>query len=156
MHIDLKEIITAIGYLGLFLIVFAESGLFFGFFLPGDSLIVTAGLLASQGFFNIYYLLIILPIAAVSGDSIGYWFGKKVGPAIFNKEKSFFFDKNHIERANNFYKKHGGKTIIIARFIPIIRTFAPIVAGVAEMDYTKFLKFNIFGGLFWTVGMLVI
>ncbi len=156
MHIDLKEIITAIGYLGLFLIVFAESGLFFGFFLPGDSLIVTAGLLASQGFFNIYYLLIILPIAAVSGDSIGYWFGKKVGPAIFNKEKSFFFDKNHIERANNFYKKHGGKTIIIARFIPIIRTFAPIVAGVAEMDYTKFLRFNIFGGLFWTVGMLVI
>ena len=156
MHIDLKEIISAIGYLGLFLIVFAESGLFFGFFLPGDSLIVTAGLLASQGFFNIYYLLIILPIAAVSGDSIGYWFGKKVGPAIFNKEKSFFFDKNHIERANNFYKKHGGKTIIIARFIPIIRTFAPIVAGVAEMDYTKFLRFNIFGGLFWTVGMLVI
>lgn len=156
MHLDLKELITAVGYAGLFFIVFAESGLFFGFFLPGDSLLVTSGLLASQGFFRIEYLVVLLSIAAISGDSVGYWFGKKVGPSIFKKEKSLLFDRKHIERAHAFYVSHGGKTIIIARFMPIIRTFAPIVAGVGGMDYGRFLLFNVLGGVFWTTGMLLL
>ncbi len=156
MGFDLKEFITTVGYLGICSIVFAESGLFFGFFLPGDSLLVTAGLLASQGFFNIYILLIFLPLCAIAGDSVGYWFGNKVGPKIFQKEKSLLFDKRHLERAHSFYQKHGGKTIILARFIPIIRTFAPIVAGVGKMYYPRFLAFNIFGGIFWSDSMLLL
>ncbi len=153
---DLKEIISAFGYVGLFGIVFAESGLLFGFFLPGDSLLVTAGLLASQDFFRIEYLLIMLSVAAVSGDSVGYWFGKKVGPKIFRREKSLFFDKKHLERSHKFYEKYGGKTILIARFVPIVRTFAPIVAGVGEMNYRKFISYNVFGGIFWVFGMLLL
>ncbi len=153
---DLKEIISAFGYVGLFSIVFAESGLLFGFFLPGDSLLVTAGLLASQGYFRIEFLLVMLSFAAVSGDSVGYWFGKKVGPKIFAREKSLLFDKKHLERAHRFYEKHGGKTIFIARFVPIVRTFAPIVAGVAQMEYKKFISYNVFGGIFWACGMLLI
>lgn len=155
MYVDLKELVTTVGYVGLFAIVFAESGLFFGFFLPGDSLLVTAGLLASQGFFKIEYLVPMLAFAAVGGDSVGYWFGNKAGPAIFKKEKSLLFDKRHLEKAHAFYEKHGGKTIILARFIPIIRTFAPIVAGAAKMEYPRFLFFNIFGGAFWTATMLL-
>ncbi len=155
MHFDLREIISTIGYFGLFGIVFAESGLLIGFFLPGDSLLVTAGLLASQGLFRIEFLLPLLTFAAVSGDSVGYWFGKKVGPAIFKREKSLLFDKKHLEKAHAFYDKHGGKTIILARFIPIIRTFAPVVAGIANMDYKSFLSFNIVGGIAWTCGMLL-
>jgi membrane-associated protein len=152
----LKELIAIVGYPGLFAIIFAESGLFFGFFLPGDSLLVTAGLLASQDYFKITFLLFLLPFAAVAGDSVGFWFGRKVGSKIFNQEKSLLFDKKHLDRAHEFYKKHGGKTIIIARFVPIVRTFAPIVAGAADMDYRKFISFNIFGGLFWTLGMLLL
>lgn len=155
-HYGLKDLIAIVGYPGITAIVFAESGLFFGFFLPGDSLLVTTGLLASQNYFNILILYLILPLAAVLGDSVGYWFGKKVGPRIFTEEDSLLLDKKHLENANKFYEKHGGKTIIIARFIPIIRTFAPIVAGVAKMDYKKFLSYNIFGGIFWTIGMLTI
>jgi membrane-associated protein len=156
MHFNLVETITTFGYFGLVAIVFAESGLFFGFFLPGDSLLVTAGLLASQGIFDIIILLVLLPVAAISGDSIGYLFGNKVGPAIFKRESSLLFDKKHLERAHAFYEKHGGKTIILARFMPIIRTFAPIVAGVGKMEYKRFLFFNIFGGLFWAWAMLLI
>jgi membrane-associated protein len=157
MHFfDLKEIISTFGYVGLFGIVFAESGLLFGFFLPGDSLLVTAGLLASQGYFRIEYLLLMLSFAAVSGDSVGYWFGKKVGPRIFKRENSLLFDKKHLERSHRFYEKHGGKTILIARFVPIVRTFAPIVAGVAEMEYRKFISYNVFGGIFWVFGMLLL
>lgn len=148
--------IEAIGIVGLTGIIFAESGLFFGFFLPGDSLLVTAGLLATQGYFNIYHLLPILAIAAVFGDSVGYWFGKKVGPAIFRREDSFLFKKSHLEKAHAFYNKYGGKTIFLARFIPIVRTFAPIVAGAADMHYKKFISFNLFGGIFWTTSMLLI
>jgi len=155
-HYGLKELIAIVGYPGLFAIVFAESGLFFGFFLPGDSLIVTAGLLASQDYFNIYYLLLILPVAAIAGDSVGYWFGKKVGPKIFSEESSALLNKKHLAEAHKFYDKHGGKTIIIARFIPIIRTFAPIVAGVAQMEYVRFLSYNLAGGLLWTIGMLLL
>ncbi len=150
---DLATIIQTIGYLGVFAIVFAESGLFFGFFLPGDSLLFTAGFLASQGFFDIAILAIGCFIAAVIGDSVGYWMGKKYGKKLFHKEDSLFFHKDHLVRANVFYKKHGGKTIIIARFMPFIRTFAPIVAGIGDMTYSTFLFFNIIGGFFWAVGL---
>src|SRR3989338_4592371 len=126
--IDLPELIKTAGLLGIFGIVFAESGLFIGFFLPGDSLLFTAGFLASQGFFNIYLLLAVSFIGAVLGDSFGYAFWRKVGPKIFNKEDSLLFNKDHLRRANEFYEKHGGKAIILARFMPIIRTFAPILA----------------------------
>jgi membrane-associated protein len=156
MHIDLQEIIKSIGYVGLFGIVFAESGLFFGFFLPGDSLLVTAGLLATQGFFDIATLILLLTLAAVMGDSVGYWTGKKFGKSLFRKEKSLFFDKKHIERSHAFFEKHGGKALILARFVPIVRTFAPIVAGAGEMHYKKFLVFNVLGGIFWATGMLLI
>ncbi|HJX45566.1 MAG TPA: VTT domain-containing protein [Patescibacteria group bacterium] len=155
MHFNLEEMITTIGIVGLFGVIFAESGLFFGFFLPGDSLLVTAGLLASQGFFRIEVLMPLLIFAAIAGDSVGYWFGRKVGQAIFKKEDTFLFKKSHITKAHAFYEKHGGKTIIIARFIPIIRTFAPIVAGAVDMTYKKFISFNVFGGIFWVSLMLL-
>jgi membrane-associated protein len=153
---DIKELITTVGYVGVAFMIFAESGLLIGFFFPGDSLLITTGLLASQGFFNIITLLVVLPLAAIGGDTVGYWFGKKVGPAIFKKEDSLFFRKSHVRKAHAFYEKHGGKTIVLARFVPIVRTFAPIVAGVAKMEYGRFLSFNVFGGLFWSVGMLLI
>ncbi len=169
MHFDLAQIIQTIGYVGLFAIVFAESGLFFGFFLPGDSLLVTAGLLATQGYFNIFLLIFLLSIAAILGDSTGYWMGKKFGKRIFSKLKvdkanlSLFArlnyslrKKEHIVTAGEFYKKHGNQTIILARFIPYVRTFAPIVAGIGEMDYRRFLTFNIIGGAGWATLMLVI
>ncbi|MFC1726948.1 DedA family protein [Patescibacteria group bacterium] len=148
-HFDLKEIIMTTGYFGIFGMVFAESGLLFGFFFPGDSLLITAGLLASQNFLDITVLLIGGIIAAISGDSVGYWFGKKTGPKIFKKEDSLLFHKKNIIRANQFYEKHGGKTIIIARFMPFIRTFAPIVAGIGKMEYRRFLFFNVIGGIIW-------
>lgn len=150
---DLKEIILNIGLLGVFGIVFAESGLFFGFFLPGDSLLLTAGLLASQGFFDIKILILGCCIGAVAGDSVGYWFGKKTGPKIFKRPNSLLFKKENLLKANAFYEKHGGKTIVLARFMPFIRTFAPIVAGAGEMHYNRFLFFNFFGGVFWVLTM---
>lgn len=169
MHFDLAQIIQTIGYVGLFAIVFAESGLFFGFVLPGDSLLVTAGLLATQGVFKIYFLIPLLIIAAISGDSTGYWMGKKFGNRIFCKEKKndqnisfreklscMLRDREHLVTASEFYKVHGPKTLVLARFLPYIRTFAPIVAGIGKMDYPKFLKFNILGGVFWATLMLLI
>ncbi|KKS37359.1 MAG: hypothetical protein A3G49_01735 [Candidatus Sungbacteria bacterium RIFCSPLOWO2_12_FULL_41_11] len=153
LGIDLVTLIKTIGYLGIFGIVFAESGLFLGFFLPGDSLLFTAGFLASQGFFNILLLMALCFLGAVLGDSFGYAFGRKTGPAIFNREDSLLFHKRHLERAKSFYEKYGGKTIILARFMPIIRTFAPILAGVGEMRYKTFLFYNIIGGVIWGVGM---
>ncbi len=152
--LDPLIIIKTLGLIGVVAIVFAESGLFFGFFLPGDSLLFTAGFLASQGLISITWLLILCFIAAVIGDNVGYFFGKKVGPMIFNKEDSLFFHKKHINRAQDFYNKYGKKTIFLARFIPIIRTFVPIVAGVAGMEYKTFFRFNIIGGFVWTWGML--
>jgi len=152
-YINPEFLITTLGFAGILAIVFAESGLFFGFFLPGDSLLFTAGLFASQGYFHIVWLLLGISIAAILGDSVGYAFGKKVGPAIFSREDSFFFHKKHIEKARLFYEKYGVKTIILARFIPIIRTFAPIVAGVAGMKYRTFITYNIFGGILWTLLM---
>ncbi len=153
LHFDVISIIKTFGYLGLFGIIFAESGLFFGFFLPGDSLLFTAGLLAFQGFLNIWVLLIILGFAAVLGDNVGYWFGKKVGPKIFNKEDSLFFNKKHIESTRDFYDKYGPRAVILARFVPIIRTFTPILAGVGNMKYKLFLKYNILGGILWAIGV---
>lgn len=152
--LDPLTIIKTLGLIGVVAIVFAESGLFFGFFLPGDSLLFTAGFLASQDLISIWGLLILCFIAAVAGDSVGYMFGKKTGPMIFNKEDSLFFKRKHIEKAKNFYDKYGKKTIVFARFIPIVRTFAPIVAGVAQMNYRVFITYNIVGGFIWTWGML--
>jgi len=152
LHLDLPRLIETAGYIGLFAIIFAESGLFFGFFFPGDSLLFTAGLLASQGIFNIWILTASLALAAILGDNVGYWFGAKVGPALFSREDSFFFHKRHLERTRIFYEKYGPQAILLARFIPIIRTFAPIFAGVGNMRYSLFLAYNIAGGILWSVG----
>lgn len=153
MNFDLKTFIETVGYLGVFFIVFAESGLLVGFFLPGDSLLFTAGLLASEGFFSLPILIVLSVIAAVTGDSVGYVFGSKVGRKLFNKEDSLLFKKEHLLKAESFYEKHGGKTIVLARFMPFIRTFAPIVAGIGRMRYSYFLAFNIIGGFLWAVGL---
>lgn len=151
--IDLENLIKTAGYAGLFFIVFAESGLFIGFFLPGDSLLFTAGFLASQGFLDIAILMLVTFFGAVLGDSFGYAFGKKAGPMIFKKEDSMFFHKDHLSRAEKFYEKHGGKTLVLARFMPIVRTFAPILAGVGQMRYSTFLIYNVTGGFLWAVGI---
>lgn len=148
-HFDLPQLIQTVGYVGLFFIVFAESGLFFGFFLPGDSLLFTAGFLASQNLLNIWVMLPLLIIAAIGGDSAGFWMGRYFGRWIENQEESFFFKKHHLEKAQVFYNKHGAKTIVLARFMPFIRTFAPIVAGMAKMNYSTFVSFNIIGGILW-------
>ena len=153
---DLNSLLKTVGYAGIFAIVFAESGLLVGFFLPGDSLLFTAGFLASQGFFNIALLCVITFVAAVVGDNVGYQFGKKVGPRVFTKKDSLVFSTKNVERTQAFYKKHGGKTIIIARFIPVVRTFAPVVAGVGKMEYRTFFIFNIIGGLIWAVGVTLL
>jgi|SRR3989344_221697 len=153
LGIDLIALIKAAGYVGLFFIIFAESGLLIGFFLPGDSLLFTAGFLASQGYLHIVPLAFLTFAAAVLGDNFGYAFGKKVGVKIFNREDSIFFHKDHLRTASNFYKKYGGKTIVFARFIPIVRTFAPIVAGAGEMKYSQFFLYNFVGGLIWGLGM---
>ena len=150
---DLVSIIELSGYFGLFLIVFAESGLFFGFFLPGDSLLFTAGFLASQGYFPIMPLALMLFVAAVAGDAVGYAFGRKVGPRIFSRPESSFFKPSHIEKTTAFFDKYGAKTIFLARFVPIIRTFAPIMAGVGGMKYRIFARYNVVGGFFWAVGL---
>lgn len=156
MHFDLVEIIKTVGYVGLTFIIFAESGLFFGFFLPGDSLLLTAGLLASQGTFDIRILVPLLFVAAVLGDNVGYWFGAKTGPRLFTRPDSFLFKRENLLKAQRFYEKHGGKTITLARWVPVIRTFAPIVAGAAQMNYRRFVAFNLLGGLLWAVGMLLL
>ena len=136
--------------------MFCETGLLVGFFLPGDSLLVTAGLVASQGKLDIRILTALLMSAAVIGDSVGYGVGYFAGPRLFNKEESFFFRKDHIRRTHEFFEKYGGKTIILARFVPIIRTFAPTVAGVGRMTYRRFLAYNVVGGVLWVASMLFI
>jgi membrane-associated protein len=143
---DLEGLIRWGGYAVLTVIIFAETGLLVGFFLPGDSLLVTAGLLSAHGFLDVYLMGLILSVAAVVG--------KAAGPKIFTRENSIFFNRKHLARAHAFYEKHGGKTIVLARFMPIIRTFAPVVAGVAEMHYRTFVMYNVVGGLAWVWGML--
>jgi membrane-associated protein len=147
-------IIPAVGTFGVIAIIFLETGLFFGFFFPGDSLLFTAGLLATQGYASFPILLIGTLIAAIVGDTVGYSFGRKMGPTIFKRENSVFFDRSHIEKAQKFYEKHGKKTIILARFVPIVRTFAPIVAGVGNMKYKVFITYNVIGAFLWTWTML--
>lgn len=154
LHIDIIALVQTFGYVGLLAVVFAESGVFAGFFLPGDSLLFTAGLLASQGVLNIGVLVVLVPIAAILGDNFGYWFGVKIGPKIFSREDSFFFHKHHIERTRNFYKKYGPKAIVLSRFIPIVRTFTPVLAGVGQMPYRIFMKYNLLGGILWGSGVL--
>ncbi|MFA5877190.1 MAG: DedA family protein [Candidatus Paceibacterota bacterium] len=153
---DLPSLIQTIGYVGITVIVFAESGLFFGFFLPGDSLLFTAGFLASQGFLNIFILIALTTTAAILGDSVGYWFGKKVGPFIFSRSDSFWFSHKRVEDASAFFAKHGPKSLILARFIPAVRTFTPILAGVGQMNYPTFLKYNVIGGILWGTGLPIL
>lgn len=153
LHLALIPIVQAIGYPGLFAAIFLESGVFFGFFLPGASLLFTAGLLASKGIFNIWTLIALLTLAAILGDNTGYWFGAKVGVQLFRRPDSRFFRHEHLEYAKDFYNKHGARTIILARFVPIVRTFVPIVAGIVRMRYRNFLSYNIVGALAWAAGI---
>ena len=155
------HLIDVFGTPGLFLIIFAESGLLIGFFLPGDSLLVTAGLLASTRssnplHLNLTVILIGCFVAAVTGDQVGYLFGKRVGPSLFKRPNSRLFKQQHVERANKFFEEHGAKTIVMARFVPVVRTFAPILAGVGSMPYRTFLIYNLIGGALWAVGVTLI
>lgn len=150
---DPKHLIETFGTIGILAIVFAESGILAGFFLPGDSLLFTAGLLASQGDLNIAVLLIGCPIMAIAGDQVGYVFGRRVGPALFRRPDSRIFRQRHVEVAREYFAEHGSKTIVLARFVPIVRTFAPVIAGVAQMPYRTFVTFNVVGGLLWAVGV---
>jgi membrane-associated protein len=149
----LDDLIRWGGYVVLVAIVFTETGLLVGFFLPGDSLLITAGLVAATGGLNIWWLNLLLFIAAVAGDSVGYAIGARIGPRLFTREKSLIFNPAHVERTRRFYARHGPKTIVIARFVPIIRTFAPVVAGVGQMLYRRFLTYNVLGGLGWVTSM---
>jgi membrane-associated protein len=152
-HFALIPLVQAIGYPGLFLVVFLESGVFFGFFLPGSSMLFTAGLLATRGLFNPLYLIALLWLAAVLGDSAGYWFGNKVGVRLFLRPSSTWFRHDYLERAKDFYDRHGVRTVVFARFVPIVRTFVPIVAGVVNMRYRLFLAYNMLGGFVWAAGV---
>jgi membrane-associated protein len=136
-------------------IVFIETGFFVGFFLPGDSLLVIAGVLAGAGDLNLTKLLLLVPLCAIVGDQVGYWIGRKAGQALYRREDSFFFRKQHLERAHEFYEKYGGKTVILARFMPIVRTFCPPVAGAANMSYRRYLGFDIVGGFLWVGSMIL-
>ncbi|MBI5214277.1 MAG: VTT domain-containing protein [Ignavibacteriae bacterium] len=149
----LQEIIVWGGYIGLFAIIFSETGLLIGFFLPGDSLLVTAGLFAAQGSLDIVWLNVLLIIAAITGDATGYWIGLKAGHKLYSREQSRWFRKDHLLKTREFYEKYGGITIVLARFMPFARTFAPVVAGIAEMKYRRFAMFNIFGGIGWITSM---
>jgi membrane-associated protein len=150
---NVPEVIRIAGLLGLIIIVFAETGLMVGFFLPGDSLLITAGLFAAKGDLNIWTLNISLILAAIIGDATGYYIGRRTGQALYNRPNSLLFRRDHLIKTHEFYEKHGGKTIIIARFMPIARTFAPVVAGAAEMTYRNFAVYNIIGAVLWVLSM---
>ena len=151
--LDPDYLIATFGLIGIVLIVFAESGLFFGFFLPGDSLLFTAGVLAAADKLNFALLLPLVFIAAVAGDQVGYLFGSRAGAALYRRPDSRFFKREHLEKAHDFYVRRGASTIVLARFIPFVRTFAPIVAGAAKMPYRTFITFNVVGGFLWAVGV---
>jgi len=159
---DVQGIVRVGGLALIAAIIFAETGLLAGFFLPGDSLLVTAGIYCTSAnpeaapLLNIVWLNLIVMVAAIAGDTVGYWIGLKAGPKIFTREKSLFFSRRHLLRTQEFYERHGGKTIIIARFVPIIRTFAPVVAGVGKMSYRRFVSYNVFGGIGWSLSMTLI
>ena len=146
---DVEGLIRWGGTLLVCCMVFVETGFFVGFFLPGDSLLVTAGVFAAAGRFDVFWLFLLVSLCAVSGDQIGYWIGRTAGQGLYRREDSIFFHRRHLQRAHDFYEKHGGKTIILARFVPIIRTFCPPVAGAARMPYRRYFLYDIFGGLFW-------
>ena len=152
-HYSLDALIQWGGYVLLVVIVFAETGLLIGCFLPGDSLLITAGLLAAAGHLNIWWINALLIAAAIIGDSVGYAIGARLGPHIFTREKSLLFNPQHVVRTRRFYEKYGPKTIVIARFVPIIRTFAPVLAGVGVMEYRRFLTYNVVGGIGWVASM---
>lgn len=162
--LDPEKIISRGGYLLIFAIVFAESGLLIGFFLPGDSLLFTAGMFAAGTFedklpnvqFNIWVLCLGVFIAAAAGDQVGYLFGRKAGPALFSRPDSRFFKQEHLEKAQGFFEHHGPRAIVLARFVPIVRTFCPIVAGAGQMEYGTFVRFNVVGGFLWGVGVTLL
>ena len=141
------------GYALMAAIVFTETGLLIGLFLPGDSLLITAGLIAATGALNIWWINVLLMVAAIVGDSVGYAIGARIGPRLFTREKSMLFNPKHVDRTRRFYARYGAKTIVIARFVPIVRTFAPVLAGVGQMPYRRFLSYNVFGGIGWVAGM---
>ena len=159
---DVQGLVRIGGLALIAAIIFAETGLFVGFFLPGDSLLVTAGIFCTDAnplkhqVLNIWLLNLAVSAAAIIGDTVGYWIGAKAGPKLFTREKSLFFSRKHLLRTKEFYERHGGKTIIIARFVPIIRTFAPAVAGVGKMSYRRFISFNVFGGIAWSLSMTLL
>jgi membrane-associated protein len=150
---NVPKLIEVGGLIGLVIVVFSETGLLVGFFLPGDSLLVTAGVVAASGLLNIYTLIPALIVAAIVGDATGYYIGKRAGQALYSRPDSFFFRREHLIKTHEFYEKHGGKTIIIARFMPMARTFAPVVAGAAEMTYARFASYNVIGGILWVTSM---
>jgi membrane-associated protein len=150
---DVEFLVRTGGIVALIVIVFVETGLLVGFFLPGDSLLVTAGIFAARGDLDLVTLNAALSMAAITGDSVGYGIGARTGPKIFNREDSLLFNRKHLLSAKEFYDRHGGFTIFIARFMPIVRTFAPVVAGVGAMKYRKFIAYNVFGGIFWVLSM---
>ena len=152
---DVEGLIRSGGPLLVCIIVFVETGLFVGFFLPGDSLLVTAGVFAAAGTIPLRWLLIPVMLCAIVGDQLGYWIGRGAGPALYNRKESFFFRRSHLERARAFYEKYGGKTVILARFVPIIRTFCPPVAGAAGMPYSRYVTYDIFGGILWVGSMIL-
>jgi membrane-associated protein len=154
--LDVHFLITTFGYPGLFSVVFAETGLFLGFFFPGDSLLIAAGIFASKGLLNIFILIPLLFFAASLGNLFGFIFGQKLGKKLFARKDSLLFKKEHLNKAHAFYDKHGGKAIILARFVPIIRTFAPIVAGIADMQFTTFMVFNLIGSILWAIGITML
>jgi membrane-associated protein len=151
--VDPEKLLETFGTIGLFLVVFAESGLLIGFFLPGDSLLFTAGVFAARGDLNFPVIAIGCFVAAVVGDQVGYAFGNRVGPALFRRPDSRFFKHEYVEKAQSYFERYGSKTIVLARFVPIVRTFAPIVAGVGSMRYRTFVTYNVVGGLLWGVGV---
>ena len=154
---NLEQLLENGGLFVLAAIVFAESGLLVGFFLPGDSLLFIAGFLASEAGKNVLppipLVIIVTVVAAIAGDQVGYWFGKKVGPALFDRPKSKLFNPSHVVRAHTFLEKYGNRTIVLARFVPIVRTFAPVVAGIGGMEYKTFVKYNVLGGIAWGAGL---
>ncbi len=150
---SLDDLILWGGYVLLTAIVFTETGLLVGFFLPGDSLLITAGLVAAAGHLSLPWLFVLLSAAAIVGDTVGYAIGYRAGPVVFTRPKSWLFNPRNVDRTREFYARYGAKTIVIARFVPILRTFAPVVAGVGQMGYRRFLSYNVIGGLGWTVGL---
>lgn len=152
--LDPETLIETFGTIGLLVVVFVESGLLVGFFLPGDSLLFTAGLLSANGTLpDVWILLVAIPVAAIAGDQVGYLIGRKAGPAVFNRPESRFFRREHVEKSHDFFERYGGRTIVLARFVPIVRTFAPVMAGCSRMRYRSFVAYNVIGGVLWGVGV---